>query len=69
MVRNMESSYRSTRRVSAIALSVESCGPGREGKKRHPTIENGVIIGAGAQILGDITIGKNAKVSKQKTFG
>ena len=35
---------------------------GEEGKKRHPTIEDGVIIGAGAQILGDITIGKNAKI-------
>ena len=30
--------------------------------KRHPTIEDGAIIGAGAQILGDITVGKNAKV-------
>ena len=32
------------------------------GKKRHPTLENGTTIGAGAQILGDITIGKDAKV-------
>jgi len=30
--------------------------------KRHPTIENNVIIGTGAKILGDITIGKGAKV-------
>lgn len=30
--------------------------------KRHPTIKSGVIIGAGAKILGDITIGKNAKI-------
>lgn len=30
--------------------------------KRHPTIENGAIIGAGAQILGNITIAHNAKV-------
>ena len=30
-------------------------------KKRHPTIEDGVVIGAGAKILGDITIGKEAK--------
>ena len=28
--------------------------------KRHPTIEDGVLIGAGAKILGNITIGKNA---------
>lgn len=30
--------------------------------KRHPTIEDGVMIGAGAKILGNITIGKNAKI-------
>ena len=30
--------------------------------KRHPTIGNGVIIGAGAKILGDILIGDNARV-------
>jgi len=30
--------------------------------KRHPTIENGVVIGAGAKILGNITIGANAKI-------
>jgi serine O-acetyltransferase len=28
--------------------------------KRHPTIEDGVLVGAGAKILGNITIGKNA---------
>ena len=30
--------------------------------KRHPTLESNVVIGAGAKILGDITIGKNSKV-------
>lgn len=30
--------------------------------KRHPTLGNSVIVGAGAQILGPITIGNNAKV-------
>lgn len=30
--------------------------------KRHPTIESGVMIGAGAKILGDITIGKGSKI-------
>ena len=30
--------------------------------KRHPTIENGVVIGAGAKVLGDITIGHNSKI-------
>ncbi len=30
--------------------------------KRHPTIEDGVTIGAGAKILGNITVGKDAKI-------
>lgn len=30
--------------------------------RRHPTIENGAMIGAGAQVLGDVTIGEGAKV-------
>ncbi|HJW26394.1 MAG TPA: serine O-acetyltransferase [Rhodocyclaceae bacterium] len=30
--------------------------------KRHPTLENGVVIGAGAKVLGPITIGRGAKV-------
>ncbi len=30
--------------------------------KRHPTLENNVVIGAGAQVLGPITIGVGAKV-------
>lgn len=30
--------------------------------KRHPTIEDNVVIGAHAQVLGNITIGKNAKI-------
>jgi len=30
--------------------------------KRHPTIENGVVIGAGAKVLGNITIGYNSKI-------
>jgi serine O-acetyltransferase len=30
--------------------------------KRHPTIEDGVIIGSGAQVLGPITVGKRARI-------
>lgn len=30
--------------------------------KRHPTIQDGVVIGAGAKILGPIVIGKSAKI-------
>lgn len=32
------------------------------GGKRHPTLEDDVIIGAGAQVLGPITVGKGARV-------
>jgi serine O-acetyltransferase len=32
------------------------------GAKRHPTLERGVIIGAGAQVLGSFTVGEYAKV-------
>ena len=31
-------------------------------EKRHPTISDGVIIGAGAKLLGPILVGKNAKI-------
>jgi serine O-acetyltransferase len=30
--------------------------------RRHPTLESGVVIGAGAKILGPITVGTGAKV-------
>ena len=30
--------------------------------KRHPTIKNNVIIGSGAQVLGPITVGENARI-------
>ncbi len=30
--------------------------------KRHPTVEDGVVIGAGAQVLGPITVGRDARI-------
>ncbi|GLK87905.1 serine O-acetyltransferase [Pseudomonas turukhanskensis] len=30
--------------------------------KRHPTLESGVVVGAGAKVLGPFTVGANAKV-------
>src|SRR4030066_923022 len=30
--------------------------------KRHPTLGNGVVVGAGAILIGDITIGDNTKI-------
>jgi serine O-acetyltransferase len=35
---------------------------GGAGAKRHPTVNNGAVIGAGAQVLGDITIGEQARI-------
>lgn len=35
---------------------------GESNAKRHPTVEDNVMIGAGAKILGPITIGKGAKI-------
>jgi serine O-acetyltransferase len=37
-------------------------GTGKDHGKRHPTIGDGVVIGTGAKILGNIRIGDHAKV-------
>ncbi len=37
-------------------------GTGNECGKRHPTIGNNVVVGAGAKVLGDITLADNVKV-------
>lgn len=37
------------------------------GGKRHPTIEDNVVIGAGALVLGPVTVGKNAKIGANAT--
>jgi serine O-acetyltransferase len=37
-------------------------GTGKEHGKRHPTIGNGVSIGAGAKVLGNITVGDNSRI-------
>ncbi len=42
-------------------------GTGKECNKRHPTLKNNVIVGAGAKILGNITIGNNVKVGANST--
>ncbi len=38
-------------------------GTGKDIGKRHPTLGNGVMIGAGAKVLGPLTIGDNAKIA------
>ena len=37
-------------------------GTGKETGKRHPTVCDNVVIGAGARILGSITIGANCRI-------
>ena len=37
-------------------------GTGKEVGKRHPTLEDNVMISAGAKIIGSFTIGENSKV-------
>jgi serine O-acetyltransferase len=37
-------------------------GTGKEHGKRHPTIEDFVVVGVGATVLGDITIGRGSRV-------
>lgn len=41
-----------------VTLGGTSWAPG----KRHPTIESGVLVGAGAKILGPITVGARARI-------
>ncbi|MCR5421850.1 MAG: serine O-acetyltransferase [Lachnospiraceae bacterium] len=37
-------------------------GTGKETGKRHPTLEDNVMVSAGAKVLGSFTIGKNSKI-------
>src|SRR5690349_9880226 len=37
-------------------------GTGKEHGQRHPTIESNVVIGGGAKILGNITVGENCRI-------
>jgi len=37
-------------------------GTGKESGKRHPTLEEGVVVGTGAKILGNLRIGRYARI-------
>lgn len=37
-------------------------GTGKEHGKRHPTLMNGVVVGAGSKVLGNIVIGENVRI-------
>jgi len=43
--------------------SVTLGGTGKEDDDRHPKIEDGVLIGAGAKVLGNITVGQCSRVA------
>ena len=38
-------------------------GTGKDVGKRHPTIGNNVLIGAGAKVLGPFTVGDNSRIA------
>ena len=42
--------------------SVTLGGTSNGGGKRHPTLEDGVIVGSGAQILGPVMVGRGARI-------
>lgn len=47
----------------SILHAVTLGGSGKEGGDRHPKIGSGVMIGAGAKILGNIVVGDNARIA------
>ena len=48
--------------VTLGGISPNEDSASQKEKKRHPTLEDKVTVGSGAQILGPITIGQNSKV-------
>lgn len=46
--------------LGALSFPKDACGMLIKGQKRHPTIEDDVIIYAGATVLGDIVIGSHS---------
>tara|TARA_B100000929_G_scaffold76004_1_gene59299 strand:+ start:752 stop:1342 length:591 start_codon:yes stop_codon:yes gene_type:complete len=46
--------------LGGISPSINS--DGQRHVKRHPTLKNNVVVGSGAQILGPIVVGENAKI-------
>lgn len=46
----------------SIMQAVTLGGTGKESGDRHPKIHSGVLIGAGAKVIGNVTIGEGAKI-------
>src|SRR5580700_4736036 len=51
--------------VTLGAGAAARMGPLTRSKKRHPTLGVGVVVGSGAEIQGDITVGDNARVASR----
>lgn len=47
---------------SLIYQGVTLGGTGKESGKRHPTLGENVVVGAGAKVLGNLQIGKNVRI-------
>ena len=55
-----------TAEIGDDVLLYQGCtlgGTGKERGKRHPTVEDHVMIGCGAKVLGGITIGAHARIA------
>ena len=46
--------------LGGISPSIDSSN--QRDVKRHPTLKNNVVVGSGAQVLGPVVVGKNAKI-------
>ncbi len=46
--------------LGGISPSIDSSN--QRNVKRHPTLKNNVVVGSGAQVLGPVVVGENAKI-------
>ena len=63
MVRDGSAQPASPTILAGTPATVTLCGTGKENEDRHPKIRRGVLIGAGAKILGNIEIGHCARIA------
>ena len=48
--------------VTLGGISPSEDSASQKDKKRHPTLKNNVVVGSGAQVLGPVIVGENAKI-------
>ena len=63
MVRDGSAQPASPTILAGTPATVTLCGTGKEAGDRHPKIRYGVMIGAGAKILGNIEVGHCARIA------